>query len=126
MYIRLTYLACLLLTGLLNPQAYATFPTVALKPVCLKQIYSPTTITYAPDGSGRLFICDQIGKIYIFQNGMLLPTPFLDITDRAVAQTTSYSERGLLGLTFHPGYANPSSPGYRKFYVNYHRRPIEV
>ena len=121
MHIRLTYLACLLLTGLLNPQAYATFPTVALKPVCLKQIYSPTTITYAPDGSGRLFICDQIGKIYIFQNGMLLPTPFLDITDRAVTQNTNYNERGLLGLTFHPGYANPSSPGYRKFYVNYNK-----
>ena len=117
------------------PQARAAFPTVALKPVCLGQIHSPTTITYAPDGSGRLFICDQLGKIYIMQGGMLLPTPFLNIAspgnfvpaDRGPGpviavqptSTTPYSERGLLGLAFHPGYANPVSPGYRKFYVNY-------
>ena len=114
-----------------SSQVDAAFPTVALKPVCLQQIHSPTTITYAPDGSGRLFVCDQLGKIYILQGGMLLPTPFLNIasasnavvTDRGpgpvIAETTGYSERGLLGLAFHPGYANASSPGYRKFYVYY-------
>jgi len=104
----------------------AAFPPVSLKPVCLQQIHSPTTITSAPGGSGRLFICDQPGKIYIFQNGMLLPAPFLDLTGKAVFITPpstaiDYSERGLLGLAFHPGYANPLSSGYRKFYVNYTR-----
>ncbi len=115
------------------PDADAVFPTVALKAVCLQQIHSPTTITFAPGGSGRLFVCDQPGKIYIIQDGMLLPTPFLNIaspsnvlvSDRgpgpAVTQTTGYSERGLLGLAFHPGYSNPLSPGYRKFYVNYNK-----
>ena len=115
----------LCLLGLGN--ALAVFPTLYLKPVVLKQIHSPTTITYAPDGSGRVFICDQLGKISIFQGGMLLPTPFLDISATAanvadrkvIGVTTGYSERGLLGLTFHPGYATPSSPGYRKFYLNY-------
>jgi hypothetical protein len=62
-----------------QPRLEAAFPTVALKAVCLQQIHSPTTITYAPDGSGRLFVCDQLGKIYIIQGGMLLPTPFLNI-----------------------------------------------
>ncbi len=99
----------------------AAFPTVALKPVVLKQIHSPTTITHAGDGSGRLFVCDQPGRIFIIQSGMLLPVPFLDITSRAVSQSTGYSERGLLGLAFHPGYADPHSPGYRKFYVNYNK-----
>lgn len=106
------------------PHARAAFPIVALKPVCLQQIHSPTTITYAPDGSGRVFICDQPGKIYIFQGGMLLPTPFLDVTSLTVSQTTNYSERGLLGLAFHPGYATPASPGYRKFYVYYNKSYI--
>lgn len=100
---------------------HAAFPTVVLKPVCLKQIHSPTTIAYAPDGSGRLFVCDQPGRIHIIQGGMLLPAPFLDITSLAVSQTTGYSERGLLGLAFHPGYANPASPGYGKFYLNYNK-----
>jgi glucose/arabinose dehydrogenase len=109
------------------PAADAAFPTVALKPVVLKQIHSPTTITYAPDGSGRLFVCDQPGRIYIIQGGMMLPTPFLDISataanvaDRKVIPVdTGYSERGLLGLAFHPGFSDPVSPGYRKFYLNY-------
>lgn len=113
------------------PTARAAFPIVALKPVCLQQIHSPTTITSAQDGSGRLFVCDQLGKIYIIQGGMLLPTPFLNIaspsnallTDRGpgpvIAENTGYSERGLLGLAFHPGYAIASSPGFRKFYVYY-------
>ena len=110
--------AALLVTA---PLARAVFPQVALKPLVLQQIHSPTTITYAPDGSGRVFICDQPGKIYIFESGMLRPTPFLDVTSRTVTQNAGYNERGLLGLTFHPGYATPSSPGYRKFYVYYNK-----
>ncbi len=107
--------------------ARAAFPPLALKAINTGQIYSPTTITNAGDGSGRLFVCDQPGLIYIIENGSIQPTPFLDISATAVNVAdrkvfplgTGYSERGLLGLTFHPGYANPSSPGYRKFYVNY-------
>lgn len=108
------------------PTARAAFPTVGLKPVCLQQIHSPTTITHAPDGSGRLFVCDQLGKIYIIQGGMLLPTPFLDISSEVLFYIppqlpTGYSERGLLGLAFHPGFADSLSPGYRKLYVNYNK-----
>lgn len=121
---------------LMWPAAYADFPILVLKPVVLQQIHSPTTITHAPDGSGRLFVCDQPGKIYIIEGGMLLPTPFLNIASPTNAAPNNgpgpvvampgapnfgYSERGLLGLAFHPGYANPASPGYRKFYVNYNK-----
>ncbi len=95
------------------------FPTLYLKPVVLQQIHSPTNITSAPDGSGRLFVCDQPGQIWIIQNGMRLPTPFLDISSKMVAITTDYTERGLLGMTFHPGYADAESPGFRKFYLYY-------
>ena len=55
------------------------FPTLYLKPVVLKQIHSPTNIVNANDGSGRLFVVDQPGKIYIIQGGMMMPTPFLNI-----------------------------------------------
>lgn len=127
---RLTFTAALAVMPLMWPASYADFPTLVLKPVVLQQIHSPTTITHAPDGSGRLFVCDQPGKIYVIEGGMLLPTPFLNIASPTnappnngpgpvIGVTTGYSERGLLGLAFHPGYANPASPGYRKFYVNY-------
>ena len=112
------------LTGLVLSPAGAAFPSVHLKPVVLKQIHSPTTITHAGDGSGRLFVCDQPGRILIVKGGMMLPVPFLDIRDRMVISTTGYSERGLLGLAFHPGFDDPLSPGYGKFYVNYNKNYI--
>lgn len=48
--------------------------------------------------------------IRILQDGGILPQPFLDIS----GQVSSASERGLLGLAFHPNY---SQNGY--FYINY-------
>ena len=63
------------------------------------------------DGSGRLFVIEKTGRIRIIQNGQLVETPFLDITDRVNA---SSNEMGLLGLAFHPSY---SENGF--FYVNY-------
>jgi glucose/arabinose dehydrogenase len=110
-------------TGL-HSHIWGAFPTLRLKPVCVGQIHSPTTITSAPADTDRLFICDQPGKIHIFEGVMLLPTPFLDLTSVAVSQTTGYSERGLLGLAFHPDYATPGAPGFGKFYVNYNRNYV--
>ncbi len=100
-------------------ESRADFPTIALKAVSLGELQAPVNISHAGDGSGRLFVCDQRGKIRIIQNGMLLPTPFLDITARVIALTPGYDERGLLGLAFHPGYSNPVSPGFGRFYVFY-------
>lgn len=62
-------------------------------------------------GDGRLFIVEQGGLIRIVQsNGTVLPTPFINLS----GLISLGSERGLLGLAFHPNYANN---GY--FYVNY-------
>ena len=63
------------------------------------------------DGSGRLFILEKSGRIRILENGQLLPEPFLNIVDRVDDTST---EMGLLGLAFHPNYAQN---GF--FYVNY-------
>ena len=71
-------------------------------------------------GDGRLFITQQNGLIRIVKNNALLATPFLDISSRLVAST---GERGLLGLAFHPGYNDPSSPGFRTFYT-YTSEPV--
>ncbi len=105
--------------ALLPFATFAAFPTVALKPIVVNQFNSPTNITNADDGSGRLFVCEQRGQIRIVRDGMLLPAPFLDVSAKLVSERAGYDERGLLGLAFHPGYANPLSPGFRKFYVFY-------
>jgi len=70
----------------------------------------PVDISHA--GDSRLFITEQDGKIFIVDtNGTTLSTPFLDIDARV---RSTGNEQGLLGLAFHPNYANN---GY--FYVNY-------
>jgi glucose/arabinose dehydrogenase len=62
---------------------------------------SPIFLT-APVGDTRLFIVERGGKIRIVQNGVLLNTPFLDIS----GSTTTNGERGLLSMAFHPQYAS--------------------
>ncbi|HEU4748816.1 MAG TPA: PQQ-dependent sugar dehydrogenase [Gemmatimonadaceae bacterium] len=67
---------------------------------------SPIQIVSADDRTGRLFIIDQAGTIRIVtEEGVLLPTPFLDVTSRLVPLRPNFDERGLLGLAFHPKYA---------------------
>jgi len=99
--------------------AHAAIPPLALKPISLDELHSPTVITNAGDGSGRLFICEQHGLIRIVKSGMLFPTPFLDLTAKIIPLAASYDERGLLGLAFHPDFTNNAAPGYHKFYVHY-------
>lgn len=70
----------------------------------------PVDIQHAGDGSGRLFLVEQAGRIRILQDGALLAEPLLDIRARVRAG----GERGLLGLAFPPDFASK-----RHFYVNY-------
>ena len=80
---------------------------------------SPIGVVASPDNTGRLFVIDQAGKIWIIdQSGNKLSTPFMDVTSMIVALNTSYDERGLLGLAFHPQFATN-----HKFYVYYQLPP---
>ena len=71
----------------------------------------PTHLASAHDGSNRLFVVEQAGRIRIVKNGTILSTPFLDITAR-VGSTSG--TKGLLSIAFPPGFANN-----QHFYVNY-------
>src|SRR5690606_30415717 len=74
---------------------------------------------HAGDGSGRLFIADQRGKILILDDGAVRPVPFLDLSAKLVDERPGFDERGLLGLAFHPDYAMEGAPGEGRFYVFY-------
>lgn len=71
---------------------------------------SITHVTHAGDGSKRLFVTEQRGRVLVVKNGVRRTTPFLDITKRV----SCCGERGLLSIAFPPDYAKK---GY--FYVNY-------
>lgn len=75
---------------------------------------SPVAITHAGDGSGRLFVVEQGGLVRIMRNGVIAPSPFLNITSLV---TPSGGEQGLLGLAFPPGFATRGT-----FYVNFTNR----
>jgi glucose/arabinose dehydrogenase/plastocyanin len=104
----------------LTSAAHAQIPkgdiTVQLETVATGLV-SPTHLTHAGDGSGRLFVVDQSGPIRIIKDGVLLPTPFLDLTSEIPVLNTGFDERGVLGLAFHPDYANNG-----RFFVR-HSRP---
>ena len=99
------------------PIAYAQIETgdltIALEPVA-DGLSSPVQVTHAGDGTDRLFIVDQAGLIHIVEEGVLLPEPFLDITDRMITPAAFFDERGLLGLAFHPDYAENG-----RFFIRY-------
>ena len=61
---------------------------------------TPTHVTSARDGSGRLFIAEKRGTVRIVRNGRLLARPFLDIRSRVLDS----GEGGLLSIAFHPRY----------------------
>lgn len=67
---------------------------------------SPTGMTEPDDGSGRLFIFEQSGKVYLLKQGKMLKTPFIDIASHIDRLNVAYSEKGLLGMAFHPNYKN--------------------
>jgi glucose/arabinose dehydrogenase len=76
---------------------------------------SPIGIVAPSDGSGRLFVIDQIGLIRVVaSDGTLLAEPFLDLRSKIVPLMSAFDERGLLGLAFHPRYAQNG-----RFFVYY-------
>jgi glucose/arabinose dehydrogenase len=83
-----------------NPP-FALAANLAITPLFAGGITNPTMIAHAGDGSGRLFIVEQPGRIRVWNGSSLLATPFLDITSRI---GTPGNEQGLLGLAFHPSY----------------------
>jgi glucose/arabinose dehydrogenase len=66
---------------------------------------SPLGFISSGDGTGRMFIVDQIGVIHVMENGTVLDEHFLDIRDSIVGLRESFDERGLLSLAFHPNFA---------------------
>jgi glucose/arabinose dehydrogenase len=71
----------------------------------------PVAIANAGDGSGRLFVVEQAGRVRIITRaGTLRSTPFIDIRSRVAC----CGERGLLGMAFHPSYRTNG-----RFYLAY-------
>jgi glucose/arabinose dehydrogenase len=80
----------------------ATLPPFAMR---LQQVFGSGLVgpidLQAPPGDSRLFIAERPGRIRVVQGGTLLPTPFLNISNRVYTQ----GEAGLLSFAFDPQYS---------------------
>jgi glucose/arabinose dehydrogenase len=101
---------CCLLGGVATARAQAAIDLELV----VDGLERPVFVGHAGDGSGRLFVLEQTGRIRIVAGGALLERPFLNLAGRIRAG----GERGLLGLAFHPDYASN-----RRLLVNYTRDP---
>jgi glucose/arabinose dehydrogenase len=89
--------ACVLLILAMALDAHpATLPGGFSEALVASGLNNPTAMQFAPDG--RLFVCEQGGRLRVIKNGALLSTPFLTVT------VSSSGERGLLGVAFDPNF----------------------
>ncbi len=95
-------------------QSERRLPEVELTPVILG-LNRPVYITHAGDGSERLFVVEQAGKILSFDKN-LVKTNFLDLTDRVLSPASGGgNEQGLLSIAFPPEF--PSKPYFYVYYT---------
>ena len=77
--------------------------------VTLRKLAAPVgdgaMLVTSPPGDPRLFVVEQRGQIRIYDNEQLRPAPFLDISAQNHGPVVAGGELGLLGLAFHPQYA---------------------
>ena len=114
--------AACLLAVVITGSAIAKEPESAVRIQLLTDgLQAPLFLISPPDQSGRRFVGDQQGVIYVIAgDGKRMPAPFLDLKDRMVRLLQAFDERGLWSLAFHPAF---SSNG--RFFVTYSakRRP---
>ncbi len=79
--------------------------TPALKLETIISGLSSPLYVASPPGDTRLFVVEQGGRIRVAKNGVLVPAPFLNVSQKI----STGGERGLLGMAFDPNYA---SSGY--------------
>lgn len=96
--------------AVVNRVADPTLVSITIEPHIVG-LQRPVAVRSAGDGSGRLFVVEQPGRILVFDDGDLILDPFLDITGKV---RDSGNEQGLLGLAFHPDYHHNG-----RFFVNY-------
>gem|GEM_PF-3289044 len=84
-------------------------PFVFKSELVIDGLTEPTTMQFAKDG--RLFIAEKSGKFLIYQNGALLPEPFMDLSD----DVNNTFDRGVLGFALAPNF--PENPYLYVFYV---------
>lgn len=92
-----------------------SMPPGFIDEVVVGGLLAPTAFDWAPDG--RMFIAHKDGRVSVVQDGVVLATPFIDLS----AEVNSHWDRGLLSLAVHPDF--PAEP---YLYLLYTYDPPEI
>ncbi len=115
-------LSCLLVFSACKKHDGGSNPVINKTPsleLVTDNLISPVVATQPSDGSKRLFIADEAGKIWIIgADGKKLDNPFIDLGGKIITLSPNYDERGLLGMAFHPDFKSNG-----KFYLFYTAPP---
>ena len=110
-------LGCVTVTGLAGaPRALASGLRLAAVagpsgvPFVSPAGFGPTFAISPPGDTHRLFVGTKDGYVYVIDDGVLQPKPFLDLH----AKVSTYNEDGLLDMAFDPAYASN-----HRFYLDY-------
>ena len=112
-----TGLLVMAINGAAQVSTSPAIPEITLQPVLTKLPGErPVWMSEAPDGSGRLFVVYQEGRIVVVKKGSdgSDAKTFFDITDR---HPNFENECGLLSIAFHPGFKTNGL-----FYVYYNAK----
>lgn len=99
-------------------------PVTAASEIMASGLNQPVVLTSLPDG--RIFIGEKAsGKVKIFKNNSFLTQPLLDIKDfiPASAYFDTFSERGLLGIAFHPDFLTDPTRNFVYLYYTICKSP---
>ncbi|HEY8503374.1 MAG TPA: PQQ-dependent sugar dehydrogenase, partial [Gemmataceae bacterium] len=78
----------------------ANLPAGFTETVIADGLLSPIGMAFSPDG--RLFVTEQDGAVRVIEDGTLRDEPFIRV---AVGTASVTGEQGLLGIAFHPDFA---------------------
>ena len=90
-------------------QQWPAWPAITLVET-MSGLRNPVDLAHGKDGSGRIYVVEQIGLVQAFDDSVIGQSPFMDIRDRV----SCCGERGLLGLAFPSDFSSS-----RTLYVNY-------
>lgn len=91
---------------------------IAIGEVVADGFNDSTYVTMAGDGSGRIFVTERNGLIWVIKNGQ--KSVFLDIRNRVHGD----GEQGLMSMAFAPNY--PSSGNFYVFYTSINPPPDPI
>lgn len=73
-----------------------------------------TDLVAAPGHPGLLFVVEKEGLVRVLEGGRFRAEPFLDLRGKVALDGRDNGEQGLLGLAFHPRFAENG-----RFYINF-------